>query len=58
MIFISQNPAFKDGRPRKYTDAQLAHVLNLLASGKSFGQVQKMTGISKSTLVRARQRAI
>ena len=53
-----QNPAFKDGRPRKYSDAQLAHALDLLASGKSYGMVQKMTGISKSTLVRARQSAI
>ena len=53
-----QNPAFRDGRPRKYSDAQLAHALDLLASGKSYGMVQKMTGISKSTLVRARQRAI
>ena len=57
-MIARQNPAFKDGRPRKYTDAQLSHALDLLASGKSFGQVQKMTGISKSTLVRARQRVI
>lgn len=48
------NPDFKDGRPRKYTDAQIQLGLDLLAVGKSYGQVQKMTGISKSTLVRAR----
>ena len=53
-----QNPAFKDGRPRKYSDAQLSHALDLLATGKSYGMVQKMTGISKSTLVRAKQSAI
>ena len=49
-----QNPNFKDGRPRKYTDAQIRLALDLLATGKSYGQVQKMTGISKSTLIRAR----
>lgn len=49
------NPEFKDGRPRKYTDAQIGLALDLLDSGKSYGQVQKMTGISKSTLTRARR---
>ena len=52
---LRQNPDFKDGRPRKYTDAQLQLGLDLLASGKSYGQIQKMTGISKSTLVRAKR---
>ncbi|MBR4234915.1 MAG: recombinase family protein [Clostridia bacterium] len=54
-IALRQNPDFKDGRPRKYTDAQIALALDLLTAGKSYGQVQKMTGISKSTLVRARR---
>lgn len=49
------NPDFHDGRPRKFTDAQIGLALNLLDSGKSYGQVQKMTGISKSTLLRARR---
>lgn len=49
------NPDFKDGRPRKFTAAQISLALDLLAAGKSYGQVQKMTGISKSTLVRARK---
>ena len=49
------NPDFRDGRPRKFTDAQIALALDLLDSGKSYGQVQKMTGISKSTLLRARR---
>lgn len=52
---LRQNPDFKDGRPRKYTDAQIRLALDLLASGKSYGLVQKMTGISKSTLVRAKR---
>ena len=49
------NPEFKDGRPQKYTDAQIKLALELLESGKSYGLVQKMTGISKSTLIRARR---
>ena len=49
------NPDFRDGRPRKYTDAQIQLGLDLLTAGKSYGQVQKMTGISKSTLVRAKR---
>ena len=52
------NPDFKDGRPRKYSDAQISLALDLLASGKSYGQVQKMTGISKSTLIRAKRTGI
>lgn len=53
-IALRQNPDFKDGRPRKYSDAQIQLALDLLKAGKSYGQVQKMTGISKSTLVRAK----
>ena len=49
------NPTFRDGRPRKFTDAQIQLALELLESGKSYGQVQKMTGISKSTLIRAKR---
>ena len=56
-IALRQNPDFKDGRPRKFTDAQITLALDLLAAGKSYGQVQKMTGISKSTLVRAKKQS-
>ena len=52
---LRANPDFKDGRPRKFTDAQIGLALDLLESGKSYGQVQKMTGISKSTLIRAKR---
>lgn len=55
---LRQNPDFKDGRPRKYTDEQLQLGLDLLASGKSYGQIQKMTGISKSTLIRAKRKQV
>ena len=46
-----QNPDFREGRPRKYTEKQLRHAMTLLSS-HSYSQVAEMTGISKSTLVR------
>ena len=45
-------PGFHEGRPRKYTEKQLAHALELLTD-HSYTQVESMTGISKSTLIRA-----
>lgn len=49
-----QNPDFKDGRPRKYSDDDLKYAVNLL-NYYSYSQVIYMTGISKSTLIRARK---
>lgn len=48
------NPNFKDGRPKKYSPAKINHALSLLESN-SYSQVADMTGISKSTLVRAKR---
>lgn len=46
-----------DGRPKKYKPEQMEHAMGLLASGNSYTAVEKMTGISKSTLIReARER--
>ena len=50
-----QDPSFREGRPKKYTSTQLRHALELLDSGKTYRQVEAMTGISKSTLIRARR---
>lgn len=50
-----QNPNFKDGRPKKFSSAQIALALNLLNNGKTYREVENMTGISKSTLVRAKR---
>ena len=50
-----QDPNFREGRPRKYTATQLRHALELLESGHSYKQVEAMTGISKSTLIRSRR---
>lgn len=50
-----QNPNFKDGRPKKYSSAQIALALELLNNGKTYREVENMTGISKSTLLRAKK---
>ena len=50
-----QNPNFKDGRPKKYSSAQIALALDLLNDGKTYRDVENMTGISKSTLERAKK---
>lgn len=43
------------GRKKKYSAARLKHAVELLNSGKSYSQVVKDTGISKSTLQRAKK---
>lgn len=48
------NPDFREGRPKKYTTEQLDHARQLLQDGNSYAKVARMTGISKSTLVRNR----
>ena len=50
-----QNPNYREGRPRKYTTCQIEHALSLLQYGNSYKQVESMTGISKSTLLRYRK---
>ncbi len=51
-----QNPNFKEGRPKKYSQLQVQHALELLEEGNTYKQVEALTGISKSTLIRARRR--
>lgn len=50
-----QNPGFKEGRPPKYGRAQLNHAMELLGN-YSYKEVAEMTGISKSTLLRAKRK--
>ena len=50
-----QNPDFREGRPKKYSRTQIEHALELLDSN-SYKQVEDMTGISKSTLIRAKKK--
>lgn len=42
-----------DGRPKKLKPEQIAHALEMLEDGRSYTEVEKLTGISKSTLIRA-----
>lgn len=50
------DPSFRDGRPPKYSKAQIEHALSLLLDGRTYKQVEQMTGISKSTLIRNNKR--
>ncbi|KAA0940641.1 recombinase family protein, partial [Sporosarcina sp. ANT_H38] len=49
-----QNPDFREGRPKKFTKKQVTHALQLLKTN-SYTQVEEITGISKSTLIRAKR---
>lgn len=49
-----QNPDYREGRPRKYSKKQIAHALELLKTN-SYRQVEELTGISKSTLIKAKK---
>ena len=54
-----QNPYFKEGRPKKFHKSKITEALNLLSvnGGKlSYKQVEQLTGISKSTLIRAKRK--
>ena len=51
-----QDPNFKDGRPKKFKPEQIELALSLLEQGKTYRQITAMTGISKSTLIRAKHR--
>lgn len=45
---------FREGRPKKYSKVQIGHALELLET-HSYREVEEMTGISKSTLLRKRK---
>lgn len=44
-----------DGRPKKFNEKKIALAMKLLDEGHSYKQVESETGISKSTLIRARR---
>lgn len=53
---IARNKGIRvDGRPKKYTQDQMKHAMQLLAEGNSYTHVEKLTGISKSTLIREKR---
>lgn len=45
-----------DGRPNKFSEAKMKHALDLIHDGNSYNQVVEMTGISRSTLLRAEKK--
>ncbi|EAC2922393.1 recombinase family protein [Listeria seeligeri] len=49
-----QQPNFREGRPKQYSSKQIAHALDLLEVN-SYREVTALTGISKSTLIRAKR---
>ncbi|MCK2018855.1 recombinase family protein [Peribacillus frigoritolerans] len=51
-----QREDFREGRPNKYSKKQVEHALGLLES-HSYKEVENMTGISKSTLIRAKRKS-
>ena len=50
-----KDPNFKEGRPKVYGSKQIDHALNLLEN-HTYRQVEELTGISKSTLIRAKRK--
>lgn len=53
---LETDPDFKLGRKKKYSKKQLNHAVSLLESN-SYTEVEKLTGISKSTLIRFKGRS-
>lgn len=51
-----QRDDFREGRPNKFSKKQIEHALGLLET-HSYKQVEEITGISKSTLIRAKKKA-
>jgi DNA invertase Pin-like site-specific DNA recombinase len=52
-----QRDNFREGRKPIYTPEQIEHALKLLEDN-SYSQVVKMTGISKSTIIRAKRKKV
>jgi DNA invertase Pin-like site-specific DNA recombinase len=50
-----QREDYREGRPKKFSKKQVEHALGLLDE-HSYKQVEEMTGISKSTLIRAKRK--
>lgn len=50
-----QRPGFKEGRPKKFSQQQIELAMKLLET-HSYTEVEKMTGISKSTLTRHKRK--
>lgn len=51
-----QDPNYREGRPKVHKDTQKDHAMELLNGGKTYKQVEQLTGISKSTLIRYKRK--
>ncbi|MCH4007140.1 MAG: recombinase family protein [Eubacterium sp.] len=51
------NPDYREGRKTKYTKRQIENALQMLRTN-SYREVESITGISKSTLVREKRKAV
>ena len=54
-MLAKQRDDYREGRPNKYKKAQINHALKLLED-HSYNEVEEITGISKSTLIRAKRK--
>ena len=52
-----QKPDFREERPKKFNEQQINLAMNLLKN-YSYKEVEKMTGISKSTLTRNKREQV
>lgn len=52
-----KNPDYREGRPKKFKRKQIEHALELLEE-YTYKEVEEITGISKSTLIRAKKKNI
>lgn len=52
-----KNPSYKEGRPNKYSPEKIEHALSLL-DRYTYKEVERMTGISKSTLIRKKSQSM
>jgi DNA invertase Pin-like site-specific DNA recombinase len=50
-----KDPDFREGRSKTYSKKQIEHALGLF-SNNSYKQVESLTGISKSTLIRSKRK--
>jgi DNA invertase Pin-like site-specific DNA recombinase len=53
-----QRDDYREGRPNKFSKKHIENALELLSQGNSYTEVEKMTGISKSTLIRAKRKQV
>ena len=51
-----QDPDYREDRLKIVSRSQIDHALSLLEEGKTYRQVEELTGISKSTVIRAKQK--